>query len=939
MNLVNIQLIIINCHRENLYRVLKMAYQVPMIEHARILLREEVGLQSCNPSDPSFPSLPTVEELIAGFDSSPDCPRCKHCNGKLLRGSQSLICVYCGREQIREFPPDPISFKYTIGFQWLLDSLGLDGSEIIEPSDEDKQISGGNSVKDGISLSDFLGLEMKWPFESERFGSIDADDLKNHGTGPLQLAGINFTHPFSEEKSEYSSNLPVEQAISNEKSIEFEVRGSRSIDFSENRDLSGIDVKTTEVKNGDTFSAWEADFQYATSVAPIPHTPPTIEENETTYRSNFFSHVSVLERKHDVGSVLEHVEQVLEPNSQSEKELHLGNLKSDDKVKGDGYDSFDSWKDMKSATDIGNAQWVSSSEVVSSSAKISRNDDSSDVWNDFTGFTGSGENKHLTSSINSLKEGISFDAWSDFTSSGIFSDGQLEDRGLNSTEEPSVSVGKDMFGQWNDVTNLKCSEEVQQEVSVKIAASNETANQKDDGLFNLSEVDDKLQNTGKLLTADKINENDEYSFNMWDDFMSSTVVQDNPGDSNSVELAGGQLNDEGDDAVDGWGNFMSLSSSQSKKETDSKETHGDWKIIKNDDLFDSSNDFTSSACIHESISLNEDMTQVWSDIPNPNIQQKIVDQQAPDGVAIVEDDGSWSDFRSSCNAASSKFPSPTDAIINNIASEDFSNQSWNDLSNSTFHPGQDHATQMKVYENDIVKDNDVFNSWGGLQSNKLLNSEARMSEVDGMFNDWSSSLIDSKGTSDNQPKVGGDSVPSVTKISENDDSFDAWSDFTSSTTLPGNQSQNLKESLVDDKQEVTGNDPFDAWSLLMTSSSQSIIQNVTSTEHANETSLLNSSRNQKNLGFDSTLQPDFFPGAANDQNGSASLSISSFEALDLFRIKDGDAKSSIDAEQSQKDENASGQKKRAIDAVTLISQMNDLSFMLENNLSVTKSVE
>ena len=38
------------------------------------------------------------------------------------------MCVYCGREQKREVAPEPILFKNTNGFRWLLETLDLDGS-------------------------------------------------------------------------------------------------------------------------------------------------------------------------------------------------------------------------------------------------------------------------------------------------------------------------------------------------------------------------------------------------------------------------------------------------------------------------------------------------------------------------------------------------------------------------------------------------------------------------------------------------------------------------------------------------------------------------------------------------------------------------------------------------------------------------------------------
>ncbi|GAB2303683.1 hypothetical protein Dimus_037668 [Dionaea muscipula] len=93
--------------------------------------------------------------------------------GKLLRGAESIICVYYGREQQRDYLPGSISFNSTVAFRWLLQSLGLDGSEIVAPTVDDNRTSRGRSVQnEEVSLTDFLNLELEWPGDSERFGDL-----------------------------------------------------------------------------------------------------------------------------------------------------------------------------------------------------------------------------------------------------------------------------------------------------------------------------------------------------------------------------------------------------------------------------------------------------------------------------------------------------------------------------------------------------------------------------------------------------------------------------------------------------------------------------------------------------------------------------------------------------------------------------------------------
>ena len=97
-----------------------------LINELKISLRREAKLSSF---DSSTTTLPTAPEAIAELDASPPYLRCRNCKGKLLRGIDSLICVFCGEQQrTSENPPDPIKFTSTHGYKWFLTSLDLDGS-------------------------------------------------------------------------------------------------------------------------------------------------------------------------------------------------------------------------------------------------------------------------------------------------------------------------------------------------------------------------------------------------------------------------------------------------------------------------------------------------------------------------------------------------------------------------------------------------------------------------------------------------------------------------------------------------------------------------------------------------------------------------------------------------------------------------------------------
>lgn len=107
-----------------------MALDIPedLIKRVQISLRREANLASYNPDDTSLPKLPSLQQTLSQLDPSPPYLRCKHCKARLLRGIQSLICVFCGRHHHLDPIPEPLVFRNTFACRWFLDSLDLDGS-------------------------------------------------------------------------------------------------------------------------------------------------------------------------------------------------------------------------------------------------------------------------------------------------------------------------------------------------------------------------------------------------------------------------------------------------------------------------------------------------------------------------------------------------------------------------------------------------------------------------------------------------------------------------------------------------------------------------------------------------------------------------------------------------------------------------------------------
>ncbi|GAB2275209.1 hypothetical protein Dimus_009971, partial [Dionaea muscipula] len=166
--------------------------------------------------------------------------------GKLLRGAESIICVYCGREQQRDYLPGSISFNSTVAFRWLLQSLGLDGSEIVAPTVDDNRTSRGRSVQnEEVSLTNFLNLELEWPGDSERFGDLFP--------GITAISGASTEQALPKE-----TRKPVENAI-------LQVPGKATLFENQLSSEASMKLDVLVLGQADSFSGWEADFQSASS--------------------------------------------------------------------------------------------------------------------------------------------------------------------------------------------------------------------------------------------------------------------------------------------------------------------------------------------------------------------------------------------------------------------------------------------------------------------------------------------------------------------------------------------------------------------------------------------------------------------------------------------------------------------------------------------------
>ncbi|XP_011079005.1 uncharacterized protein LOC105162625 [Sesamum indicum] len=240
-----------------------------LIRQVQISTRTAAGLSDYNPSNPTLPALPSLSAVIAAFDPSPPHLRCENCNGGLLRGSESIICVYCGRGPHYDVVPDPISFSSTIGYQWLLRSLHLDGSEMVNRTNKSEQDQGQSSPKTLTPLSDFLNFKVQWPAETEKEESSLSDKPSEESKGSLSLTGVAPHKFFIKSKRDVLSDMPAEQLFVDN---QFENAGRKDIAAPDHQNLfqnfqsSDPADSSSEHKASEMSSRWEADFQSADSV-------------------------------------------------------------------------------------------------------------------------------------------------------------------------------------------------------------------------------------------------------------------------------------------------------------------------------------------------------------------------------------------------------------------------------------------------------------------------------------------------------------------------------------------------------------------------------------------------------------------------------------------------------------------------------------------------
>ncbi|KAJ0773717.1 hypothetical protein HanOQP8_Chr03g0103481 [Helianthus annuus] len=261
-----------------------MSFKPPsdLIKQSQIGFRNNAGLSSYKPT---LKSLPTVQNILS---SSSHCIKCNNCNNKLLRGSHSLICIYCGQCQADDVHPQPIVFNSTAGYRLLLQSLELNASDdalilfmcdlvVIGACDlgsleivgsffeEDRKNKGGTPREEGTTLAEHIDVQITWREETERPESGFVDE-------PFDL--ISFLNLTRAENFDTGSARGSDYDADEERSV-----GSRNDDYDTFTDQDNLSPFQNDaaLEAADIFSGDDEEVQLVDSTTQNDAEFPSVD--------------------------------------------------------------------------------------------------------------------------------------------------------------------------------------------------------------------------------------------------------------------------------------------------------------------------------------------------------------------------------------------------------------------------------------------------------------------------------------------------------------------------------------------------------------------------------------------------------------------------------------------------------------------------------------
>ncbi|KAB2613584.1 hypothetical protein D8674_035900 [Pyrus ussuriensis x Pyrus communis] len=662
--------------------------EIPMdvIKQVLISLRKEANMSSYDPDDTPLPNLPSVEETLAELDPSPPYLRCKHCKGRLLRGVQTLTCVFCGRELCKDLPPDPVNFRDTFGYRWLLQSLSLSGSEIVDlPIGANELNRGQTARKDELSLSDLLNLEIKWTSRPEKIETDLSNENPNLPKLP-DLAGVNLDNFFFEGNKDRASGSSEGLFGSNTQIVSkesFQVHETLSL-FQNVKPFETV-VQTTEGEGGD--SGWAASFQFAASES-LPQASGDLPQASDTLPRASENLPQASETLPQASETLPQASETL-PRASENLPLASENLPQASETLPQASET------LPQAPEIFPQESKSLDPFVGSTVDLSAHIDT--VFGSVVDSTNEKSNHSLTGSTS-----MSTDWFQD-----------------------------DLLG----VSNSGFSggpEQLETLAEVKVGVQ-----------------DNQLQTTSSKASDNKTTDKDDDSFDAWNDFASSSSapnlvdgsvkqngvdwVQDNQLQTTSSKAPDNKTTDEDDDSFDAWNDFASSSNAPKVVDSSVKQSGVDW--VQDNQLQTTVN----KAADNKTTDADDDSFDAWNDFTGSNNASNLADssvQQSNNQTTPVDHTSEINLFGAASNSGDLDFGS--------FLQPDFSAGAFNSSSGSTVVDGAqsepsvldrlaDASTNNGQKSEDVAEGGDVSSARAGSKSDDVERIMSQMHDLSFML--------------------------------------------------------------------------------------------------------------------------------------------------------------------------------------------------------------
>ncbi|XP_019461684.1 PREDICTED: uncharacterized protein LOC109360921 isoform X2 [Lupinus angustifolius] len=533
-----------------------MSFEIPIdeIKQLQISLRKQANLSWYQPpqNDHRFvlPKLPSISETLTQLDPSPHYLRCKNCNGRLLRGLHSSICVFCGTHPHKDLPPDPIKFKDALGYRWLLESLNLHGSEMVAPLMEENASNRGKSdSKDEIPLSELLDLEIRWPSEAERTPQGgNSDSAAFQGKSLLNLTGVDIESFFYRREPDF--DVPEQNLGSGREmgtALDNAFQANENLSLFQSVQASEAATGSAKDQSGDFFSGWDANFKSAGPVHEGSKSFYPYKVDFDTVSGSWTSSVGVKksdESNPSASTESDWFEADRWITSNLEVPSQTGKSESTINISGTKTEETANVSSTGNSVWMQDDQWQGSNNKVTGTVASDQADDSfDDAWDDFTGSASVQDSASIISSLKITGQIGKSENTADLD--------QWQGSNNNATNTTGAQEAVDSFDVWNDFTgtagtqyssNNASNTEVTGQAGklewAKVPNNTKTAESATGSSTNFDWMQDNQWNSNKATSIMTNNDLDD-SFDEWNDFAGSAVTQ-NP----SSSISNSDINDQ-----------------------------------------------------------------------------------------------------------------------------------------------------------------------------------------------------------------------------------------------------------------------------------------------------------------------------------------------------------------------------------------------------------